>query len=816
MPNLRRQSRRALFTAVGLAAFVLLAILAGTLLLDGRLRARERQRASNDARQLVFGVARDAEERFDRAREEFVYSLTTLPYEVLLRPEDPPTAALVPLRRFLSLNPHIFKSLVVVGQDGGTRMLSRNADDRFELSPLSQDGMPDVGKRQLLLTGVIQSPDGTIRARVGAVVDPLSFWREVATTFALSHPDSWIHLVDETGRPLLCRNGTSAPSGPTEFAPLDIARLGEDAREGFEGRLVHVISVGDRRVRLISAYAPVRVDEWRGLLMISSDEHVVLGAAGDALALLATLTGLLVLLFLGIFAFFIRNLVRNQRLLEDGNRRIAAVLDTVQSGILLVHSRTGLVTEVNAAAVALLGRPADDILGRPVDSFLPPAAGAETSIVMPNGGVRHVLATNGRLVVAGNHYRLHSFVDITPLKLTESRLQETLRRAEESAREAAAANAAKSAFLAMMSHELRTPLNSILGLSESLLERLHGTLTDTQDRYLSMVVKSGRHLLSLINDILDLAKIESGREDLELLPCALKPVCQAAAEVVQSVVARRRQSLLVELPDDPVFVEGDARRLQQILVNLLGNAAKFTPEGGELGLRVTADDQCVHLRVWDRGIGIAEADRERIFKPFVQLDARLSREYGGTGLGLALVKQLVAHHGGVVEVESEPGRGSAFTVTLPRAHPPAPASPAPAAAAVPLSAAAGAELLVLLVEDTDFNVVPVRDFLVAMRCRVEVAENGAVALEKVVALRPDVVLMDVQMPVMDGIEATRCIRALPDPALARTPIIAVTALAMPGDREQCMRAGTDHYLSKPYSLAELHRLILDVVASRRT
>jgi CheY-like chemotaxis protein/anti-sigma regulatory factor (Ser/Thr protein kinase) len=370
-----------------------------------------------------------------------------------------------------------------------------------------------------------------------------------------------------------------------------------------------------------------------------------------------------------------------------------------------------------------------------------------------------------------------------------------------------------------MSHELRTPLNSILGLSESLLERIHGSLTDKQDRYLHLVLTSGRHLLSLINDILDLAKIESGREDLQLVPCQIGAICNSALEVVQPMAAKRGQSLSVEMAPNPLYVSADGRRLQQILVNLLGNAIKFTPDGGSLGLRVQATPSHAILCVWDRGIGIGSNDLPRIFKPFVQLDARLAREYGGTGLGLALVKQLVALHNGRVEVTSTPGEGSTFTVTLPLCAPPPPltstSSSSDSAESAPVIPVPDDEnLLVLLAEDTELNIIPVRDYLQVMGCRVEIAENGAVAVQKTVSLRPDIVLMDVQMPVMDGIQAIRAIRALPDPALAALPIMAVTALAMPGDREQCIEAGANDYLSKPYSLIELHHRVVELTRNR--
>ncbi len=409
------------------------------------------------------------------------------------------------------------------------------------------------------------------------------------------------------------------------------------------------------------------------------------------------------------------------------------------------------------------------------------------------------------------------------------RAEERLRRRGEELlvanTELARASRLKDAFLASMSHELRTPLNSILGLAETLAEGVHGPLNDHQTRYLGMVLSSGRHLLELINDILDLAKLEAGHHDLALQPCDLREICVASLQIIQPAARQRRQALAAEPPPPGIIVRADARRLQQVFINLLGNAVKFTPEGGRLGLRVTRSEHEVSIAVWDEGIGIPDEHLPRLFQPFVQLDSRLARGHGGTGLGLSLVKQFVTLHGGRVDLETAPGRGSTFTVVLPLpgpadpGNPPlpspasSPAAPEPAAPE-PLRAPPGPGPFVLIADDIGANTVAVADLLLAHGFQVATAEDGNDALRQIRERRPALVLMDIQMPVLDGLEAIRLLRQEPDPALARTPVIALTGLAMSGDRERCLRAGADDYLAKPASPREILARLRSTLAAR--
>ena len=366
----------------------------------------------------------------------------------------------------------------------------------------------------------------------------------------------------------------------------------------------------------------------------------------------------------------------------------------------------------------------------------------------------------------------------------------------------------KDEFLASMSHELRTPLNAILGMSQALQEQIYGGLTSKQVGALQTIVESGEHLLGLINDILDLAKIGAGKMELAFEPVEAVTLAQASLRLIQPNAQAKRLQLVTCFDSTVQLLQADARSLKQILVNLLSNAVKFTPAGGRVGLEIVGDaaEGRIYFTVWDSGIGIAEEDLAHIFQPFVQIDARLAREYVGTGLGLALASRLVDLHGGSIAVTSTPSKGSRFTVTLPWRQSAEAATAQQEGAA--LAKAAGdmptnqaRRERVLVAEDNPANLMAVADYLMAKGYQVVVAHDGAEAVARARETHPDLMLMDIQMPGMDGLEATRQIRA--DTTLAAIPIIALTALAMPGDRERCIAAGVDVYLTKPVPLPEL-------------
>ena len=529
----------------------------------------------------------------------------------------------------------------------------------------------------------------------------------------------------------------------------------------------------------------------------------------------------------GLFYLYLRRMLRHLDPSRSIPSRVRTAFDTLAEGLLVLDPQ-GRIVLANLAFGEVVGQRGDDLIGKPATSFhwtnqaearfhsaeTPWAASLEDARVRHNvmmyladaNGRRRTFMVNCSPVpgAAGKPAGvLVSLDDVTELEEKEIEL----RLARDDAQ---AANRAKSDFLANMSHEIRTPMNAILGFTELLRRGYQHSAQDAR-KYLDIIHASGKHLLELINDILDLSKVEAGRLDVERITCAAHRVVQEVVRVMNGRAQEKGVALRVEFPEAlPATVLTDASRLRQIVTNLLGNALKFTSQGAVtvvMRMQSTQPHAQLMIDITDTGIGITADKFEAIFEPFVQAEASTTRQFGGTGLGLAISRRFARALGGDVTVSSVPGQGSTFRVTLET-------GPLEGVLWLDASALAAADeahhvedaapwqfstACVLVVDDSAENRELVRLVLEAAGLQVSEAEHGAAALDRMAQVGADLVLMDVQMPVMDGYTATRLLRERG----CEVPVIAFTANAMKGFEREIEAAGFTGYLTKPVDIDEM-------------
>ncbi|SEL96382.1 PAS domain S-box-containing protein [Syntrophus gentianae] len=534
-----------------------------------------------------------------------------------------------------------------------------------------------------------------------------------------------------------------------------------------------------------------------------------------------------------------RDLARAERLAREHENWLDNILKSVLTGIFIVDAHSHRILYANGLACQLTGKTEDELVGSVCHETVCPAAvnrcpvtdlgqtidNSERILLHKSGERIPIIKNVIRMNFQGRDILLESFINIAERKQMEQQLLTAKEAAETS-------NIAKSQFLANMSHEIRTPMNGVIGFLE-LLQR-EERMTEQQHRYIAMALNSGEILLQLINDILDLSKIEAGK--MEIVATELN-LLNLTEDVVNSF-SKQAQMKGIELSchvanSIPSVLRGDPVRLRQILFNLLGNAVKFT-EKGEVSLDVSTEEEMeqsllIRFEVRDTGIGIAPEALTKIFDAFTQADGSTTRQYGGTGLGLTIASQLAPMMGGKIDVESVHGKGSTFRFTARLERQDSTREVLNALASLgesivsrdeevhehsdgPKNKGEFSSFQVLLVEDNPVNQALGLAMLEYFGCRTDVAENGQEALEAFSIKSYDIIMMDCQMPLMDGYEATRAIRQEErnrdgGRESRHIPIVALTAHAMEGDRETCLEAGMDDYLSKPYKSDELYAVL---------
>lgn len=499
---------------------------------------------------------------------------------------------------------------------------------------------------------------------------------------------------------------------------------------------------------------------------------------------------------------------------KDNEEIFHAISSSIKDAVILIDEKSEI-TFWNKTAARIFGYSKEEALGCLIHELLAPAKLRQAAI---EGFKKFNEAGTGRIIgKTFDIYALRKDGEEIPIELSVSaviikdkryavavcrditeyiEVNETLKNAKDAAD---SANRAKSTFLASISHELRTPLNSIIGFTELIINGSMGSLNSKQNKFLKIVLENSEHLLSLINDVLDLSKIETGKVKLELKRFNLAKLLHGCLEMIKGIAVKRHVQLLPEI-DNAAELIADDQKVRQIIYNLLSNAVKFTPSGGQVGVKVSKSSEKYIITIWDTGIGIREEYQQMIFGEFQQVDISYTRKYHGAGLGLALCKKFVELHNGEIWVESEFDKGSRFSFSSPIrkldiGYPDKPTN------SIKFKDVSTGNKIVLVVDDEENNLLLASEVLKNNDYEVYHATNGKSAIKIANAIIPDIILLDIQMPEMDGKTVLKILKK--DPQTADIPIIAMTAYAMKGDDDSFLEFGFDGYISIPININTL-------------
>ncbi len=692
------------------------------------------------------------------------------------------------------------RTLREVGTDAEFAALMESIEDRVFATGTAHTvevREPDIGTAPVwesIIKFPIRGADGIIIG-VGSLNLDISERKEAAEAVRASEErfrllvegvqDYAIYALDAAGRVKSWNTGAERIKG---YAADEI--IGQDSSIFFteedraRGEPARALSTALQSGKYVAEGWRVRKDGsrfWAGLLLTA-----LRNPAGELLG----------------FAKVTRDLT--ERTIEQEQRKL--IVEAAPNGM-LIFDETGTIKLANSAVERIFGYARGALTGQSIELLVPDAhhpghvakrasfatdkqprpmalgrnlsgRRADGSEIPIEVELSPVETRRGRIVIA-------AVTDVTARRAAERALQEAKDAAEE-------ANRAKSDFLASMSHEIRTPMNGIIGFADLLLD---GELTAEQRRQAKLVKDAGKSLLAIINDILDVSKIEAGKLGLERIPMSPTGVADGAVSIIRAEATTKGLALGIDTASDlPAWIEGDPTRLRQILLNLLSNAVKFT-ERGTITVKILRDPDMsgsrLRFEVTDTGPGIPKERQHLLFQHFSQVDRSITRRFGGTGLGLAICKRLAEAMGGVIGVESEPGRGSKFWFTINSTEIAAPAIAADGAATM-----AKASARILVADDVYMNQILVEALLKTAGHEVTLVANGAAAVEAVQARDYDLVLMDMEMPVMDGIAATQAIRRLGE-RVRDIPIVALTANAMAEEIARCRAAGMNDHIAKP-------------------